>query len=74
MGCGRGRLHKLLWFVGSFILFVIIIVHFFFPLELANRVELEFQVEKAEVGLDGGQPVSEEARPASQAPKTLAPP
>lgn len=29
VGYGRGRLHKLLWFVGSFILFVIIIVHLF---------------------------------------------
>lgn len=39
---------------------------------LANRIELGFQIERAEVGVGGGQPVSEEAKPASQAPKTSA--
>lgn len=42
-------------------------------MELADRIELGFQVEKAELGVGWGQPVSEEAKPASQAPETSAP-
>lgn len=44
-----------------------------FCMELANRIELGFQIERAEVGVGGEQPVSEEATPASRAPKTSAP-
>lgn len=44
-----------------------------FCMELANRIELGVQIERAEVGAGGLQPVSEEATPASQVPKTSAP-
>lgn len=55
-GYRRGRLLRgLLWCVGFFVLFVMIIVLssifvLVFCMELANRIELGFQIEGAEVG------------------------
>lgn len=64
---------RFLLFVMIIVLYSIFVLFFFFCMGLANRIELGFQIERAEVGVGGGQPVSEEAKPASQAPKTSAP-